>query len=425
MLRKTILRVAKTLLAAILVTLLLAPERFVTADEDSHLQSIVGLHEFDYLRWEAQALGYKAVSILSGGKSFLDEARQKQVVLDYLDLVDRAQQLESLLNRMYSDPGIADPALASQDLQLELASVRATMAEQQPLAEAIVQQQVGTILAEEGFSLFAEAWPPVLMHVSPLPALLVVSPRDKIESKNQVSLADGLSVTQYEEMETAVYDELNHSALVVPLGGVGTYPAMIMETRDINRLAEVVAHEWAHHWLTLRPLGIHYAADPATRIINETVASLVDEELGRRVISRYYPELLPPPPPENLLPAPETEDQQQPAFDFQVELAKTRSRADELLAEGKIEEAESYMEARRLEFREHGYQIRKLNQAFFAFYGAYAAQPGGAQGTNPIGPMLREIREHSNSIQEFLLAVAPVTSFADLQELHSSLIQQP
>jgi hypothetical protein len=415
------LRVIKLLIIALLAVLLLAPERFATANEESRLQSIVGPREFDYLTWEVNAFSDKGLAVLTAGHTFLDEATRQQVVLNYLDLVHETQAQEALLNRIYSDPEIVDPAVASQEQQQQLAATRAKMAEQQPLAEAIVQQQVGTILAEEGFSLFGETWPPVLMHMTPLPSLLVVSPRDKIESKDQVSLDDGLSVADFEEMETAVFDDLNQSALVVPLGGIGTYPAMIRETNDINWLAEVVAHEWAHHWLTLQPLGMHYAADPATRIINETVASLVDQELGRRMISRYYPELLPPEPAGEPAEEPRTAPEP-PEFDFQTELANTRTRTDELLAEGKIEEAEAYMEARRVEFRDHGYQIRKINQAFFAFYGAYAAEPGGAQGTNPIGPMLMDIRAQSGSLHEFLQTVAPITSFADLQDLHEALI---
>ncbi|MCP4417750.1 MAG: hypothetical protein GY805_14090, partial [Chloroflexi bacterium] len=37
----------------------------------------------------------------------------------------------------------------------------------QPLAEAIVQDQVATILAEEGFGVVGQAWPPVMMHMTP------------------------------------------------------------------------------------------------------------------------------------------------------------------------------------------------------------------------------------------------------------------
>jgi hypothetical protein len=46
----------------------------------------------------------------------------------------------------------------------------------------------------------------------------------------------------------------------------------------------------------------------------------------------------------------------------------TRLTVDELLAEGKIDEAESYMEERRRIFWDNGFQhLRKLNQAYFAF----------------------------------------------------------
>jgi hypothetical protein len=106
-------------------------------------------------------------------------------------------------------------------------------------------------------------------------------------------------------------------------------------------------------------------------------------------------------------------------------MAETRIRADELLAEGKIEEAEAYMEERRQAFLAEGYWIRKLNQAYFAFYGAYAAEPGGAQGSNPIGPMLREIRERTPSVRAFLDTVAPITSFAELEEIHSRVTSGP
>jgi hypothetical protein len=102
-------------------------------------------------------------------------------------------------------------------------------------------------------------------------------------------------------------------------------------------------------------------------------------------------------------------------------MAKTRIKVDELLAEGKIDEAEAYMEERRQFFVEQGYRIRKLNQAYFAFYSAYAAEPGGAQGSNPIGPMLRDIRDQSPSIRAFLDTVSPITSFADLQGIHKQV----
>ena len=65
----------------------------------------------------------------------------------------------------------------------------------------------------------------------------------------------------------------------------------------------------------------------------------------------------------------------------------TREHVDQLLAAGEIEEAEAYMEVRRHVFWDNGYMIRRINQAYFAFHGAYNDTPGGgASGTDPVGP---------------------------------------
>ena len=99
-------------------------------------------------------------------------------------------------------------------------------------------------------------------------------------------------------------------------------------------------------------------------------------------------------------------------------MRETRVTADQLLAEGKIEEAEQYMEQRRVVFWEHGYQIRKLNQAYFAFYGAYADHPGGgAAGSNPVGEAVQALRERSGSLAEFINRISWISSFEQLQKV--------
>jgi hypothetical protein len=87
-----------------------------------------------------------------------------------------------------------------------------------------------------------------------------------------------------------------------------------------------------------------------------------------------------------------------------------------LLAAGKIDEAESYMEQRRQLFVQNGYTIRKLNQAYFAFYGAYADVPGGAAGEDPVGPAVRALRAHSKSLADFINRIAWMTSFDELKK---------
>jgi hypothetical protein len=103
-------------------------------------------------------------------------------------------------------------------------------------------------------------------------------------------------------------------------------------------------------------------------------------------------------------------------FDFRAEMHETRVTVDQLLAKGKITEAESYMEQRRQVFWQNGYLIRKLNQAYFAFHGAYADVPGGAAGEDPVGPAVRALRQQSNSLADFVNRIAWMTSFEQLQK---------
>ncbi|MCB9006364.1 MAG: hypothetical protein H6656_03140 [Ardenticatenaceae bacterium] len=386
-------------------------------DEFYQITQLVGQRQFDFLSWETGAILDKAAGVLANNDAFLDEASRKQAVLDYLALLQQVQQLEADIAQIYADPAISKPDEATAVQQATLSQLRQRLTTLQPIAETIVQDQVGDILVEEGFGVLGQAWPPVMMKMTPLPSLLIVSPRDHIERIYGVSLIPGLSTAEMDALETAVFEQLNLSALVVPIGGLGTYPAMITETSSINWWAEVTAHEWSHHWMSFVPVGWHYS-DPQVRIINETIASIFDQEIGSRVIERYYPEFVPPPAPDIL---PEVSPVEPPAFDYGAELATTRIRAEELLAQGDIEGAEAYMEARRLVFRENGYGIRKLNQAYFAFYGAYAAVPG-ATGSDPTGPMLLDIQANTRTPRAFMEAVASIATFADLEEIWNEIV---
>jgi hypothetical protein len=74
------------------------------------------------------------------------------------------------------------------------------------------------------------------------------------------------------------------------------------------------------------------------------------------------------------------------------------------------------MEERRELFWENGYLLRKLNQAYFAFHGAYADVPGGAAGEDPVGPAVRALREKSDTLADFVNTIAQMTSFEQLQQ---------
>ena len=75
------------------------------------------------------------------------------------------------------------------------------------------------------------------------------------------------------------------------------------------------------------------------------------------------------------------------------------------------------MDNRRILFVENGYNIRRLNQAYFAFHGAYADQPGGAAGEDPVGEAVRSLRAQSETLAAFIRRIAWVTSYERLQQL--------
>jgi hypothetical protein len=355
--------------------------------------------------------------MLAPDHTYWDEDIRRQVVLDYLDLVAQIGQIEWEIEQIYVNPDMSSQAAASAELQTQLANYQEALSDIQPFAEAILQDQVAAVLGDEGFSILGQTWPPVMMHMTPLPTILMVSPRDRIERIYGIPLVHGLSIPARGALETAVLENLNLSALVVPIGGLGLYPSMIMETSSINWLAEVTAHEWAHVWMAPYPVSLKYATDHQVRTMNETTASILGGEIGRKVIATYYPERVPPPPTSNQFPA---QDNEGPTFDFRAEMAITRTRVDEMLAAGQIGVAEAYMEARRQEFVANGYQIRKLNQAYFAFYGAYADEPG-ATGADPVGPLVQEVWQLSPSLHAFMKTMAPIGSFEELQKVVEEL----
>ncbi|RMG98412.1 MAG: hypothetical protein D6706_07205 [Chloroflexi bacterium] len=408
-------------LVSVALLIVLSGSQPVLRDERYRLSVLVSSDVFDFVWWEVQALGVKLEALLTGGYLYLDEAQQREIVLQFLSLVGEVRELDAQMAAVFADPETADPDVATADLQAELAEKRAEMATLQPLAEAILQQQVATVLAEEGLAVGGITWPPVMMHMTPLPSILIVSPRERIDRLYGIPLRHGMSVAEKDALETAVLQQLNRAALVVPIGGLGIYPAMVLESSNINWLADTIAHEWAHHWLTLHPVGLYYNQTPEMRTINETTASIVGTEIGRQVIARYYPEHLPAPPAATS--PPPTQSPQPSTFDFRAEMAQTRITVDRLLSEGQIVAAEFYMEARRRYFVANGYNIRKLNQAYFAFYGSYADEPG-ASGSDPVGPAVLQLRAQSPSLKAFLETIATITSFQELQQ-HLNQPNQP
>lgn len=365
---------------------------------------------FDFATWLLSVWWEKLILDTAAPQAFLDEAAQDRALRGFLRHLETAQQAAADLEHQIAGPEPADPATL-EELRHRWETEHRKVEALRPLAETILAEQLAVLLHGEGLTFLGYPIPPVNLRLTPMPNLLVVSPRDRIVQQAALPLQADLTADEMDRIERRVDGAFNVSSLVVPLGGLALYPAMIMETPSISYLTEAIAHEWTHHWLFLWPLGWFYER-PEARTINETAADLVGKAMGRAWLARFYPEDLPPSSSHtDSPPAPE----ERPAFHFGRELAKTRTVVERLLAQGEIRRAELYMEVRRRVFLEHGYVIRKLNQAYFAFYGAYAAEEGAAGAEDPIGPRVRRLWEQSPSLRAFLFRIAFITDLASLR----------
>lgn len=422
-----VFRLALALIAIGMLLVILGDGTTVDRSLPARITALARYDLFDYVAWETDALRRKVGQELFGVHAYLPEDTRSDQVINYLETLNNVQQLDAQIERVYADPAVADPAAETATRRAERDALRDQLRHDQSLIEAIVEEQVSAVLAEEGFATLGQVLPPVSMHFTEMPTMLVVSPRDRIEFEIGVNL-DPLSVDERAALEARIEAELNKAALVVPLGGLSLFPAMIIEptTHNIDakvaRVFEVTAHEWAHHYLIFYPLGQEYERSPEARIINETTATFFGREIARQVMARYYPDLRQPvypsflvkpddspPPADPVSPDPDAP----PPFSYAETMHTTRTVVDYLLAKDRIRLAETIMEWQRQKFVRNGYRIRKINQAYFAFYGGYQGAPGRG-GSDPIGPAVEELRVLSPGLHAWIETMRSITTREDL-----------
>jgi hypothetical protein len=238
-------------------------------------------------------------------------------------------------------------------------------------------------------------WPPVAIEFEDPPSLLVTSPRAVIERKDAGLLQGNLPLQRVQRIEADHERDGVTSALVVRLGGIAMYPALIPYSASYEATLETAAHEWMHQYLFFAPLGRDFYRGGDLVTLNETVANIAGAELG--CLARNCPEI-------EVVRAGFSAP---PAFDFAAEMRQLRIRVDALLAAGRITDAEADMEATRRRIVENGIYIRRINQAYFAFHGSYADTPASI---DPIGPKLQELRRRSGSLEAFVEAARELSS---------------
>jgi hypothetical protein len=284
------------LILGVLLTLLMVGASVQQRDPISGIRRYTRAIEFDYFGWTLDALFIKLEQYSLGTAGYLQEEDRHEIVLTYLDKVREARNLEYRLQEVLADPNIKEPEISAAPILLERDQIWATLSELEPIVETVLQEHVAIVLSELGLHLLGTPFPPVAFHFTKPPMALIISPREVIRQDANISLTADLALEDQIQLELDVETSQNISSLVVPVGGIGVYPTMIQESSSLLWLTETIVHEWVHNYLTLRPLGINYFSSPELRTMNETAANLLGKAIGRMVLEKYYPALVPPPP---------------------------------------------------------------------------------------------------------------------------------
>lgn len=367
-------------------------------------------YQFSFLDWESRTIADELARRWNPPTMPTTDSEQRQMVETFLEQIRQVHRLEESLDKLPAKNTVHKTRLSPQKLFLSrpLTAAKNEQARLQTQVETILARQVETILQAEGFTLAGHVFPPVAFRLIEPPTALILSPRDRIENQHFIGLQPGLSNEQREKIEQALDRRGDVSSYITDIGGLGSYPTMVVNHPDLLYLLDVIAHEWTHNYLFTFPSNIAWGYQSAPRLmtLNETAASLVGSEISRKVIARFYPDLA------AQLPPLDQTGQASPAkpSEFALTMRQIRQEVDRLLAAGQIDTAESYMEAERVKLVKKGYNLRKLNQAYFAFHGSYALSPGSV---DPIGPQIRQLRTNSPSLKTFLDRVGWLNSYED------------
>ena len=369
------------------------------SDTPSASDIALGPHKYSLVRWELANFSDKWVNKFQDILPWNSQPPREERIARAQEFFDLGRQIREL-ERELADDG--DP----ESITMQIEESQQRRLDMQAEVEETLESEISAVLSQEGFSSrIGVIFPPVDVVYAGSPGVLIISPRDRIAQISSTLLKPGISDLVREGLEDLISQEDGVSALVVSTGGVATYPSVVSASGTLHNALVVTAHEWLHHWFFFQPLGQHFWDSGDMTTLNETAASIGGEIIGDRAFTAMTGEVI------NREPSATPPDPNR--FDFNAEMRKTRLNAEELLAEGKIEEAESYMEERRKFLNENGFSVRKINQAFFAFHGSYAT---GAASVSPIGDQLEELSAEASSLEDFLKTVGRFDRVEDLAE---------
>ncbi len=383
-------------------------------DFDRSLNNIINPYRFSIFEWEIRTLTAEIEQVIFGDNDYkIDDPR---FVVDFFSLLEEISSLEFQI--LYYKDQIDNDELSSMQKQLNI--LKQDRESKKKKVEKIIELQIRETLKQLDLYLYNDIigidipFPPINFSLESPPHLLIVSPKDDIYRMREIILVQDLTIDEITQIETEI-DELGYSSIVLRVGGMATFPSFVTNNAGLEFTLDTAIEEWFHQYLFFKPTGFLYAfnllgiyEDSHISTINETIAGIVSDEIASTVYQNYYASYFK----ENIFVYTESND-----FDYYEEMRNIRITVDNYLAEGEIEKAEAYMEERRLYILSNGYYIRRLNQAYFAFYGTYASGPSSV---NPIGDMLWDLRDRSGDVRDFIELTSGIKNLDDLHNLYEN-----
>ena len=377
-------------------------------------------HEYRLVSWELEnVLGkwsHRLWTVLPWTPT--SEADRRASLDRYIGLVEEYRAADDLLDNVTSsiDP---DTRLLN-DAEREVDRIIIERDKIRDGLEEYLEQIISEIVRTDEVGLVGSfVWPPVDFRIDSPPKLLVTSSRNEIHRLEGILIDPDISVEETLRIERELAELHDVSALIIQTGGLASFPSVVPMV-DLQRLMDIASHEWLHGHLIFYPLGRSYFVDGEMRSVNETLSDLFGREIGQRVYAKITDQ------PYVAPVRPETaslnwnsgkafeEKENLDQFSFNQFMSETRDRTDNLLLDGLVEEAEAYMETRRIQLLGHGYSIRKINQAYFAFHGTYGESPSSA---SPIARYIWDLREQVDTVGDLVKMLRGLKTYEQFEQL--------
>ena len=373
--------IKKSLLIIFIILVIQTPD----IKQFTNINLAAGEHSFSIIGWEFKYLPEKWIhkiwAQIPGNKPTFDE---KRILIDeYLELT-KSINISSQENK----------TIEKLNYDKEILRARVEQSIESAISETAKNENLDI--------LWGFIFPPVDIKLGPPPGIIVTSLKDELKLTNSKIVTGQLSSSQRDEIEKK-FESLEYgSALVDNIAGLGTYPAIVSDHNNLKEIFNTASHEWLHNYWLFHPLGRNMWSSAEMYTINETAANIAGDELGLKSYESLFEEIA------------ETTNIKSKNNDFFFKTMKeTRKRTEDLLKDGKISEAENYMEKQRILINAEGYNIRKINQAYFAFRGKYGDSPAS---NTPIYSQLIELRKNCLSLGDFIKKISQISSYEQFKK---------